>query len=112
MFKADQVEAIKNELGLGGGADDGGIGISDTGAPIGLVDSRGASASGISLADTDPSSRSGSGSAISLASSNTPFMAGEKSTGTRILFMGCSVKIQNEGWRLCGQAADKANRRR
>src|SRR6476661_5178901 len=60
MFKADQVESIKNELGLGGGGDEG-IGISDTGAPIGLVDSRGASASGISLSDTDPSSRSSSG---------------------------------------------------
>src|SRR5438128_2671243 len=54
MFKADQVEALKGELG-GGGAPTGGadIGISDTGAPIGLVDSRGASGTGISLVDTD-----------------------------------------------------------
>src|SRR5438552_3066780 len=54
MFKADQVEALKGELG-GGGAPAGGadMGISDTGAPIGLVDSRGASGTGISLVDTD-----------------------------------------------------------
>jgi hypothetical protein len=76
MFKADQVESIKNELGLGGGGGDEGIGISDTGAPIGLVDSRGASASGISLSDTDPGARSGSASGITLASS-----AGGSGTG-------------------------------
>ena len=63
MFKADQVETLKNELG-GGGAlrDQIDLGPSDTGAPIGLVDSRSASATGISLADTDSSGRS-SGSA-------------------------------------------------
>src|SRR5437763_2541941 len=71
MFKADQVESIKNELGLGGGGGggDSGIGISDTGAPIGLVDSRGASGTGISLSDTDPGARSGSASGIALAGS-------------------------------------------
>src|SRR5277367_4911645 len=57
MFKADQVEALKQELGVGGGAgpaDHVDLGISDTGAPIGLVDSAGASGSqsGISLVDT------------------------------------------------------------
>src|SRR5438874_10731555 len=54
MFKADQVEALKGEMGggppAGAGPD---LGISDTGAPIGLVDSRGASGTGISLVDTD-----------------------------------------------------------
>src|SRR5215510_6662596 len=56
MFKADQVEQLKNELGMGssmGSSDQVDIGISDTGAPIGLVDSRSASATGISLVDTD-----------------------------------------------------------
>jgi hypothetical protein len=67
MFKADQVESIKNELGLGGGGGGGDMGISDTGAPIGLVDSRSASATGISLSDTDPGARSGSASGIALA---------------------------------------------
>src|SRR5690349_3506667 len=69
MFKADQVESIKNELGLGGGGGGGAMdmGISDTVAPIGLVDSRSASATGISLADTDPGARSGSASGIALA---------------------------------------------
>src|SRR5882724_10395501 len=77
MFKADQVESIKNELGLGGGGGGGGdIGISDTGAPIGLVDSRGASGTGISLSDTDPGSRSGSASGIALAGSGTGMGSG------------------------------------
>src|SRR3954468_23324769 len=94
MFKADQVEALKAEMGsggrgvvaLGGGGDSipspsDSIGISDTGAPIGLVDSRGASGTGISLVDTD-AGRSGSlgggslggsmgGSAIGLAGSTS-----------------------------------------
>src|SRR3954468_21780660 len=67
MFKADQVESIKSELGLGGGGGGADIGISDTGAPIGLVDSRSSSATGISLSDTDPGARSGSASGIALA---------------------------------------------
>ena len=76
MFKADQVESIKNELGLGGGGAGGSgagdIGISDTGAPIGLVDSRGASGTGISLSDTtDPVGRSGSMSGIAMAGTGT-----------------------------------------
>src|SRR5882672_5259238 len=64
MFKADQVESLRAEMGGSGGAGDQvDLGVSDTGAPIGLVDSRGASgsASGISLAD----SRGGSGSGMS-----------------------------------------------
>jgi hypothetical protein len=86
MYKADQVEAIKTELGgAGGAAPRDTIDISDTGAPIGLVDSRsdsrGASGSGISLVDTDagplrgpggPSgSLGGSGSAIALSGTGT-----------------------------------------
>ncbi len=70
MFKADQVESIKSELGLGG-AEAPDIGISDTGAPIGLVDSRGASGTGISLSDTDPGARSGSTGGIALAGTGT-----------------------------------------
>jgi hypothetical protein len=63
MFKADQVESLKHELGVGASSsgDQVDLGPSDTGAPIGLVDSRSASATGISLADTDASTRSGSG---------------------------------------------------
>jgi hypothetical protein len=55
MFKADQVEALKAELGGGGGAggrDQIDIGVSDTGAGIPLIDSRGGSASGIALIDS------------------------------------------------------------
>src|SRR5436190_4482753 len=79
MFKADQVESIKNELGLGGGGGGsmgGDIGISDTGAPIGLVDTRGGSATGISLSDTDPSARSASASGIALAGSGAGIGSG------------------------------------
>src|ERR1700733_2772674 len=53
MFKADQVESIKAQLGGGGEPID--LGPSDSGAAIGLVDSKGGS--GISLVD----SRGGSG---------------------------------------------------
>src|SRR5437868_1557568 len=65
MFKADQIEALKAELGTGGGtgASPADLGVSDTGAPIGLVDSRSASGTGISLADTGTM---GSGSGIPL----------------------------------------------
>jgi hypothetical protein len=55
MFKADQVETLKAELGGGGGTADqvelAGPG-GESGAPIGLVDSRGASGSAIALADS------------------------------------------------------------
>ena len=94
MFKADQIEAIKAELSGGGGAAPrDAIDIHDTGAPIGLVDSRtdsrGASGTGISLVDTDAGSGlrggpggsvgggslggsvGGSGSAIALAGSGS-----------------------------------------
>lgn len=68
MFKADQVEALKNELGLGGGG--GGVsdmGPSDSGGPIGMLDTRGGSATGISLVDTDlGGGRSGSGAGMQL----------------------------------------------
>jgi hypothetical protein len=51
MFKADQVEALKAQLG-GGGAEPVDLGPSDSGAPIGLADSRGSSGSGINLAES------------------------------------------------------------
>lgn len=49
MFKADQVEALKAELGGGDQVD---LGPSDSGAPIGLVDSKGGSGN-LSLSDSD-----------------------------------------------------------
>jgi hypothetical protein len=66
MFKADQVEQLKNELGSGSSGSGDQItlgGPTDSGAPIGLVDSRGSmggSGLGISLADSE-SQLSGSG---------------------------------------------------
>jgi hypothetical protein len=63
MFKADQVEQLKSELG-GAGLDQVDLGSSsESGAPIGLVDSRGASGSGvgIALSDQDMPGMSGSG---------------------------------------------------
>jgi len=53
MFKADQVDALRSELGGGGGADHVDLGPSDSGSPIGLADSFSASGSGISLVDSD-----------------------------------------------------------
>src|SRR5215212_9781968 len=53
MFKADQVEQLKAELGGGtssGSLDQVDLGPSDSGAPIGLVDSRSQTGSGISIA--------------------------------------------------------------
>jgi hypothetical protein len=60
MFKADQVEALKAELGGGGmPRDQVDLGVSDTGAPIGLVDSqRSSGGSAISLVDSDMGGRS------------------------------------------------------
>jgi hypothetical protein len=48
LYKVDQVESLKDELGTGG------VDLADTGGPIGLADSGGAGASGsaIALADT------------------------------------------------------------
>ena len=68
MFKADQVEALKNELGIGGGGGAPDMGPSDSGGPIGLVDTRGGgSATGISLVDTDlGGGRGGSGAGMQL----------------------------------------------
>ena len=63
MFKADQVEQLKGELGSSGGLDQVDLAPSESGAPIGLVDSRGASGSGvgIALSDNEGTGMSGSG---------------------------------------------------
>lgn len=67
MYKVDQVEALKQELGLGGGAPSPDLGPSDSGGPIGLVDSRGGgSATGISLVDSDMGSMPGSSGSMQL----------------------------------------------
>jgi hypothetical protein len=63
MFKADQVEQLKAELG-GQTLDHVDLGPSDSGAPIGLVDSRGASGSGIGIALSDNEGASVSGSGL------------------------------------------------
>src|SRR5215813_10281028 len=62
MFKADQVDQLKADLGSGGPRSD--AGPSDSGAPIGLADV-GASGSGvISLADTDFGKSPGAGMGV------------------------------------------------
>ncbi len=48
MFKADQVEQLKSELGAGDNVD---LGVSDSGGLIGLVDTSGASGTSITLSD-------------------------------------------------------------
>lgn len=60
MFKSDQIEAIKAELGGGGGLGVGG----ESGAPIGLADSRSSSGTGIRMDDPGISG-SGLGSGLS-----------------------------------------------
>jgi hypothetical protein len=52
MFKADQVDALKSQIG-------GGIEIADSGAPIGLADTRGGSGTGLNLTEHDTPSGSG-----------------------------------------------------
>ncbi len=60
MFKADQVDNLKSDLS--GGGDQVSLGPSDSGAPIGMGDSKGhLSGSGISLADTDFGKSPGAG---------------------------------------------------
>lgn len=54
MFKADQVETLKAELGVGDQVD---LGPSDSGAPIGLVDSKSASGTSVTLSDSDVGGR-------------------------------------------------------
>ena len=61
MFRADQVDALKGQLGSGGGLENVDLGPSDSGAPIGLVDSRGGSGVGLSLADSAANAAPGSG---------------------------------------------------
>lgn len=92
MYKADQVDALRSELGLGGDSVD--LGPSDTGGPIGLADTRSNTSSGsvISLADTTSkddtatdlglSSNTGSGTAISPAQSSSGSAIGLSSSNT------------------------------
>src|SRR3954468_8596992 len=66
MFKADQVEQLKAELGGAGGGDGVGLdqvdlGMSDSGGMIGLVDTTGASGTSITLSDADSGQSSGAG---------------------------------------------------
>jgi len=56
MFKADQVETLKSEIGSSRGGD---LGPSDSGAPLGLADSRGPSGTGTSLTLSDDSAAGG-----------------------------------------------------
>ena len=56
MFKADQVETLKNEISGGEGVD---IGTSDSGGLIGLVDTTGASGTSITLTDDTAGASSG-----------------------------------------------------
>ncbi len=100
MYKADQVDALRGELGLAGDSVD--LGPSDTGGPIGLADTKASTSSGsvISLADTTSkddtatdlglSSNTGSGTAISPSLSNTGSAIGL--TGTK---GGSSIGLAN-----------------
>jgi hypothetical protein len=58
MFKADQVEQLRSDLGGGPGIDQVDLGMSDSGGLIGLVDTTGASGTSITLSDSEGSSGS------------------------------------------------------
>ncbi|QOV87418.1 MerR family transcriptional regulator [Humisphaera borealis] len=60
MFKADQVEQLRAEVGggIGAGMDQVDLGVSDSGGLIGLVDTTGASGTSITLSDSEGSSGS------------------------------------------------------
>ena len=62
MFKADQVEQLRAELGAGGDTVD--LGVSDSGGMIGLVDTTGASGTSITLAEADTGSGTGAGMSL------------------------------------------------
>ena len=69
MFKADQVEQLKAEMGAGvesGPVDNVDLGMSDSGGLIGLVDTTGASGTSITLSDADTAGSSGSGMGIKI----------------------------------------------
>jgi hypothetical protein len=99
MFKADQVDNLKGELVGGGGGDAISLGPSDSGAPIGLADSKSSplSGSGISLADTDFGKSPGAGMVkedtalaadLGLSGTHTgvpsPGRAGDTRSGTKV----------------------------
>jgi hypothetical protein len=56
MFKADQVESLKTQLGGAGGSDDIQLS-SDSGAPLGLADSKTGSGTGIAFPPVEPPSQ-------------------------------------------------------
>ena len=63
MFKADQVEQLRSDLGSSDdadGLDQVDLGVSDSGGMIGLVDTTGASGTSITLSDADTGGSSGS----------------------------------------------------
>jgi hypothetical protein len=81
MYKADQVDQLKNELATGGDSLE--LGGSESGAPIGLVDSKGGSGSVLGLADS--SGKEDSALAADLGASGTGIPSPGKSgsrTGT------------------------------
>ncbi len=112
MYKADQVDALRSELGLGGDSVD--LGPSDTGGPIGLADTKAGTSSGsiISLADTTSkddtatdmglSSNTGSGTAISPSQSGSGSAIGLTGTGSA---SGISVLGLDEGGNADANAA-------
>jgi len=87
MFKADQVEQLRAELGAGGDTVD--LGVSDSGGMIGLVDTTGASGTSITLAEADTGmggdSPSGTGTGMRLKDDTVYFVARAAGEGRRAL---------------------------
>src|SRR4051794_5528818 len=62
MFKADQVEQLRAELGAGGDTVD--LGVSDSGGMLNLGDTTGASGTSITLAEADTGAGTGAGMSL------------------------------------------------
>jgi hypothetical protein len=110
MFKADQVEQLRAELGAGGDTVD--LGVSDSGGMIGLVDTTGASGTSITLAEADTGAGTGTGMSLkedtamdlgpsgSLGGVPSPTRSGSLSGG-----MGLSSSGTGTGIPLAGSTA-------
>jgi len=81
MFKADQVENLKAELGIGSG-DQVDLGPSDTGSALSLSDSRSGTGSGSVLSLSDTGNKDDTAMDIGLSSSRTPARKGGSPGGS------------------------------
>ena len=118
MFKADQVEQLKGELG---GADQVDLGVSDSGGLIGLVDTTGASGTSITLSDTEHGGQAAgaakkedtalaadlglSGSAAGMPSPRAGSGSGLASSGSGLMSSGSGLMSSGSGLAPAGSGS-------